>query len=293
MQEKIHFFDAIATNKRNSIILMLGMFVLSLVFLFVALSVFVDYFSAIILSFFISSIYILLAYNQSLNLILKMSDAKLLERKDHPYLHHIVEGLSIASGIPIPKTYIMNDDSPNAFAAGKDPEHSILVVTKGLLEKLDKRELSGVIAHEVSHIANYDIRYATLAVVIVGFVAVISQVFGRMILFSSHRSRKSGGPFLIIAIIMMILAPIFAELVRFALSRQREFLADANGSRLTRDPEALISALEKISLDKGNVKNASNVTAPLYFANPLKGKFIGLFATHPPIKERVERLGQM
>ena len=131
----------------------------------------------------------------------------------------------------------------------------------------------------------------TLAVVIVGFIAVISQVFGRMFLYS--RSRKNAGPMLLVAIVMMILAPIFAELVRFAISKQREFLADANGSRLTRDPKALISALEKISSAPNTVKNASKVTAPLYFANPLEGKFTGLFATHPPIKKRIERLKQM
>lgn len=292
--EKVHFFDAIESNKRKSLLLVGGMFLLSLFFLWFVIFFFIGSFViAAILSLIISSIYIYFSYNHGMNLILGISNAKPLDRSRYPYLHHSVEGLSIAAGIPVPKTYIIDDSAPNAFATGKDPKHSSIVVTKGLLEKLNKREVSGVVAHEVSHIANYDIRYMMIAVVIVGFIAVVSHVFARSLIYSSSGSRKGGAVGIVVGIALMLLAPLFAELVRFAISREREYLADANGARLTRDPKALASALLKVSGSKTSVRAASRETAPLYFSDPIVGKFHGLFASHPPIPERVKRLERM
>lgn len=230
-------------------------------------------------------------------MVLGISRARPVDRRKNPYLANVVEGLAIAAGIPVPKAYIIEDSAPNAFATGKDPKNSSIAVTTGLLDKLNRLELEGVIAHEMSHIKNYDIRYATLVAILVGTVALLSDWMRRSFFYRGRKKDKSGGGIIvIIALILAILAPIIAQLIRLALSRQREYLADANGALLTRYPEGLASALEKISEDIEPLEAANKATAHLYIINPLlehRGKLNSLFSTHPPVEERIKRLRAM
>lgn len=242
------------------------------------------------------------SYYYSDKIILGMSKAKQIQKKDNPQLFRTVENLCIGAGIPMSKVYIIEDSAPNAFATGRDPKHAVVCVTTGILEKLDKIELEGVIAHELSHIRNFDIRLMAIVVVLVGLVALLADFFMRSLWFGGGRSRERGGNaqgiFLLIGIALAILSPIIATLIQLAVSRKREFLADASGVLLTRYPEGLASALEKIGKDKEPLEVANNATAHLYIANPFKGKisgswFAGLFNTHPPIEERVGILRSM
>jgi len=232
-------------------------------------------------------------------MVLGISHARLVDRKENPYLANVVEGLAIAAGIPTPQAYIIDDSAPNAFATGRDPKNSAIVVTTGLLDKMNRLELEGVIAHEMSHVKNYDIRYSMLVVVLVGTIVLLSDWMGRSFFYGGRRSRKGGaggGIFVLVALALAILAPIVAQLIRFAISRQREYLADANGALLTRYPEGLASALEKISKDTEPLEAANKATAHLYIINPLldyRGKLNSLFSTHPPAEERIKRLRSM
>lgn len=240
------------------------------------------------------------SYWYSDKLVIKMSGAKPATREQYFDLWNAVENLSITAGLPMPALYVIDDPSPNAFATGRDKEHSAVAVTTGLLKILDKTELEGVIAHELSHIGNRDILLGTVVVVLVGFVAIISDMFMRMSLYGGGNNRDGRlGLILIIAgIILAILAPIIAQLIHLAISRKREFLADASGALLTRYPEGLASALEKISAYPHGLKRASTATAHLYISNPLKnGKAMSfmskLFSTHPPAEERITVLRGM
>lgn len=242
------------------------------------------------------------SYYYSDKMILGMSKAKQIAKKDNPTLFRVVENLCIGAGIPMPKIYIIEDSAPNAFATGRDPKHSVVCVTTGILEKLNKVELEGVIAHELSHVQNYDIRLMSIVVILVGLVALLADFFMRSLWFggSRHRDDRSNaqGIFLMIGIILAILSPIIATLIQLAVSRKREFLADASGALLTRYPEGLASALEKISKDKEPLEVANNATAHLYISNPFKSKttghwFANLFNTHPPIEERIKILRSM
>ncbi len=234
------------------------------------------------------------SYWYSDKIVLKMSKAKLVEFEDNKELYRLVENLCITAGLPLPKIYIINDSAPNAFATGRDPEHAVVAVTSGLLQKLNRSELEGVIAHELSHIGNRDILLATVVVVLVGVVALLADFFRHWVWFGgSGRSRDRGGSgyLIIIAIILSILAPVFAMLIQLAISRKREFLADADGALLTRYPEGLASALRKISADSEKLEVANRATAHLYFANPFKGKKVSKwFMTHPPVGERIAAL---
>ncbi|MCI0503097.1 M48 family metalloprotease [Candidatus Micrarchaeota archaeon] len=294
MAEHVSFFDAIEANKRNSLILVALMF-----FIFMALVWAISYAFDIglcgpALGFFALLFYALVVYFQGDSIILAMSGAKEARREDYPFLYNVVEGLALASQIPMPKVYVINDPSPNAFATGRDPKHASVAVTQGLLDMMKREELEGVIAHEMSHIANFDIRFAMLAVVFVGAIALIGDFTWRMIFYGgSSRRERGGGPLIIIALFFVILAPIFAQLVRFALSRQREYLADANGARLTRYPEGLASALEKIGKANMPTRAANDTTASLYFSNPFPQKLGFLGSTHPAIGDRVKRLRSM
>ncbi len=239
------------------------------------------------------------------NVLLMVSRGKELSRSDSPQLFNVVEEMAIASGMPMPKIYLITEDAPNAFAAGNKPENSLIAVTSGLLKKLNRDELQGVIAHEMAHIANRDVMYITLAGILVGSLLLISQVFTRTFFYTGGaRGRRSSGKegggaqgaILIIAIVMAILAPIFARLLYFALSREREYLADASGAQFSRYPEGLASALEKISGDTSPLGVANSVTAPMYIINPLKK--VGMAArnrtsTHPPIQTRIRILRNM
>lgn len=244
------------------------------------------------------------SYYYSDKLVLISSGAKEIKKSDNPELFRIVENLCIGGGLPMPRIYIINDPSPNAFATGRDPNHAVVCVTTGILNKLNKVELEGVIAHELSHIRNYDIRLMGIVAILVGFIALLANLFMQQLWFgNTNTDRENRGNnlqalFLIIGIILAILSPIAATLIQLAVSRKREFLADASGALLTRYPEGLASALEKISKDPAVLKSASNATAHLFIVNPFKGKsakswFSSLFNTHPPIEERIKALREM
>jgi heat shock protein HtpX len=233
-------------------------------------------------------------------MILGMVHAKQVENRDQaPELWNIVENLSITAGLPMPKVFIVNDPSPNAFATGRNPEHAVIAVHTGLIERLNKTELEGVLAHELSHIGNRDILVMTVAVVLSGFVSLLADLFLRMSFFGGrNRDSRIGAIGILVGVILSILAPIFATLIQLAVSRRREFLADASGALLTRYPEGLASALEKISGSGIPSTTAHQATAHMYISEPfgMKGigsKLAGLFATHPPIEERVRILREM
>ena len=215
-----------------------------------------------------------------------------------PEIYHLVENLCITAGLSVPKIYLINDPAINAFATGRDPAHASMAITTGAVSKLDKSELQGVIAHELSHVKNYDIRLMTVVIVLVGLISILANWFWRASLFGGRRSRDNdnGNPVLmIIGIVLIILSPIVAQLIQLAVSRQREYLADASGALLTRYPEGLASALEKIERDNLPTKNASAATAHLYITNPFRGgrMFANLFSTHPPLEDRIKRLREM
>lgn len=239
-----------------------------------------------------------IGYFYSDKIVLAVSGAKEVSRQEALDLHRIIENLIITAGLPKPKIYIINDPSLNAFATGRDPDHSAIAVTSGLIDKLDKNELQGVIAHEISHIKNYDIRVMTIVVVLVGAIALASNFFLRSLWWGrGGRSRDSGqlGIILMIAgIVLAILAPLIARFIQLAISRKREYLADASGALLTRYPEGLAGALEKIQKYSQPLKRANRATAHLYIANPFSAKKIsGFFATHPPIQDRIKKLRKM
>src|SRR3989338_8955463 len=227
-------------------------------------------------------------------LVIAFSCAKLADEREYRELHNVVENLAITAGLPKPKVYIINDPAPNAFATGRDKDHAVVAVTTGLLALLDKNELEGVLAHELSHIGNRDMLLSTVVVVLVGFVTIISDIFMRHLFFGGGRDNdnKAQGILMLIGIILSILAPIFAVLIQLAISRKREFLADASGALLTRYPEGLASALHKISLYKLTMLSQSSAIAHLYISDP-KGSSLGkkvgsFFATHPPAEERIK-----
>jgi heat shock protein HtpX len=240
------------------------------------------------------------SYWYSDRIVLFIANAKPIQKKDNPELYRIVENLCITAGLPMPKIYIINEAQPNAFATGRDPNHAVVAVTSGLLKKLERSELEGVIAHELSHIKNRDILLSTVIVVLVGIVVLISDWFLRISFWGGYRRRREkGGELLaILGIVAAILAPIVATIIRLAISRKREFLADASGALLTRYPDGLARALEKIANDPAPMRTAKNATAHLYIANPFRERqkksfFAKLFMTHPPIEERVRALRGM
>jgi heat shock protein HtpX len=256
-----------------------------------------------VIVFVIAVIYSFISYFYSDKMVLATSGAKEIQKKDNPELFRIVQNLAIGDGIPMPKVYIINDPAPNAFATGRDPKHAAVAATTGILERLNKAELEGVLAHELSHVKNYDTRLLAITAVLVGFIALLTDMFLRNLFWGGFRrddERDSRAQlfFLVLAIVLAILAPIVASLIQLAVSRKRELLADASGSLLTRYPEGLASALEKISSDPRPLKTASNATAHLFIVNPFKSKgFSGwltnAFSTHPPIEERIKILRSM
>lgn len=293
--EKISFFDAINANKRNSIILMA---VMSAIFMAMIIAVSYIFDAGICgptLGFIALLVYAVVVFQSGDKIILSMTGAKEAKKKDYPFLYNVVEGLALASQIPMPKVYVIEDESPNAFATGKDPKHASIAVTSGLLKMMKREELEGVIAHEISHIANFDIRFSMIAVVFVGAIALLGDFAWRMLFYGGGGRKRDGGggAFVIIALVFVVLAPIFAQLVRFAISRQREYLADANGARLTRYPAGLASALEKIKAANIPTKAANDTTASLFFSNPFPHKMGFLAATHPPIDDRIKKLKAM
>lgn len=245
-----------------------------------------------------------ISYWNSDKIVLSMTRAKPIEHNENPELYHIVENLCITAGLPVPKIYILPEAGLNAFATGRDAKHAVIAVTAGLLEKLDKTELEGVIGHELSHIGNRDILLQTIVVVLVGLLAIISDVFlrSRFGMFGGksrdNDNDQAGAILMVVGLIFIILSPIIAKVIQLAISRKREYLADASGALLTRYPEGLAKALEKISQDSTPLTRVSKATAHLYIANPLKGKqlknkMMQMFSTHPPIEERIKILREM
>jgi len=242
-----------------------------------------------------------LSYWYSDKIVLSMARAKPVSEEENPELYRIVENLAITAGLPTPKIYITPEAAPNAFATGRNPEHAVIAVTEGILNKLDRSELEGVLAHEMSHIGNRDMLLSTAVVVLVGFISIISDIFFRSMFFgrrNSDEERGGGAIIMVLAVAFSFLAPIAATIMQLAISRKREFLADSSGALLTRYPEGLARALEKISSDTTLIKTASNTTAHLWFSDPFKeGKktpwLHKLFMTHPPVEERVRVLRGM
>jgi heat shock protein HtpX len=242
----------------------------------------------------------LIGYYTGDKIALATNRAKEVYEKENPELHHLIENLAITAGVPKPKIYIINSPALNAFATGRDPEHASIAVTSGLLERLDRKELEGVLAHELSHVRNYDIRFSTLVAIFIGFIVILSDMVTRATFFGGMRSRDDrennnqiGAILGIISLVLLIISPLIAQLIQLAISRQREYLADASGALLTRYPEGLASALEKIS-GSSKLDSASNATAHLFIANPFNTKKLaGLFSTHPPIADRIKRLREM
>lgn len=251
-----------------------------------------------ILYFFIafSLIMNMVAYWRSDKIALALNRAKVIKKEDNPNLWNLVENLSITAGLPMPKICLIDDPAPNAFATGRDKKHAVVAVTTGLLQILDKTELEGVIAHELSHIGNRDILLSTVVVVLVGFISIITDIFLRSTFFGIGKNsddNKAGGWMVLVGIVLSILAPIVAMLVQLAISRKREFLADASGALLTRYPEGLASALQKISQYARPMAHANKATAHMFIANPFGGagkKISSLFSTHPPVEDRVRAL---
>lgn len=246
-------------------------------------------------------IYTIVVFFSGDNMILGLSGAKEAKKVEFPHLFHTVEGLAVSAGIPTPKAYVIEDEAMNAFATGRDPEHASITVTTGLMKKLNRQELEGVVAHEMSHVKNFDIRTMMLAVVLVGVVALLSGILLRSFLFSggnrSSNNGNAGAILIIIGIALAIFAPIASEMIKLAISRKREYMADANAAILTRYPPGLAGALKKIATDpKPLLKKANKATAHLFIANPFQRVKKGAsnwFSTHPPIDERIKRLEAM
>ncbi len=297
------FFDEIARNMLKSSILMaiFAAFFIGIIYLF-ALYIGLGTFGLAI-AIILVAIYGLFTYYSGDKFVLKMSGAKPADKRQYKVLYDTIEGLAVANQLPVPKVYIINDPNPNAFAMGRDKKHSSVAVTSGLLGMMDRSELQGVLAHEISHIYDNDIKFMLIAVVFAGAIGIIAG-FVRMSMFFGGMGggggrNNNGGLILLIALVIGLLAPFFALLIRLAISRRREYMADANGARITRDPHSLADALRKIgnyakNPSSAGVKNASEVTAPLYFSNPLKvSSLANIFSTHPPIEERIKKLEAM
>lgn len=258
-----------------------------------------------VLALVVASASAFFSYWASDKIVLAMSRARPVTKEEFPYLYNVVEGLAIAAGIPAPRCYVIDDTAPNAFATGRNPENSVICVTTGLLQKLNRVELEGVVGHEMSHIRNYDIRLQTLTVVMVGMVSLLSDWILRGVFWGGGRRRSSsrergGGQLALVLVavglVLAVLSPIISQLIRLAISRRREFLADASSAQLTRYPGGLASALKKLAADPEPLEAANKATAHLYIVNPLKnvkGVVNKLFSTHPPIEERIAALERM
>ncbi|MFA5175199.1 MAG: M48 family metallopeptidase [Patescibacteria group bacterium] len=295
-------YSQIDSNKRNSVLLMMAAIatLIALGYVFDLASGRQNY-GGVAIAVFFSFIMTAVSYFQGDKIALWSTGAKPVLHDENQYLYHLVENLCITSGSPMPKIYVINDPAINAFATGRKPELASVAVTRGAMEKLNKEELEGVLAHELSHIKNYDIRFMTLVAVTVGAISILSNIFLRSRWFSGGRDsdRDNGGGqlatiFMIIGIIFAILSPIIAELIKLAVSRRREYLADASSALLTRYPEGLARALEKIASENLPLRSASSATAHLFIANPFNGKKLSaMFSTHPPVEDRIKKLREM
>ncbi len=305
-----NIYEAQAANRRKSWLVIIGFLVfvtISVYFLSQAFSLYMGYepggLGIVGMAFIVSGLMSLGSYYYSDKIILRISGAKPANRHEHFDFFTVSENLSLATAIPTPKLYVIEDTAPNAFATGRDPGHAVVCATTGLLHKLNRTELEGVVAHELTHITNYDIRLMSLVSVMVGLVALLGDWFLRMQWLGNkdHDNNRGGAIFLLIGIVFAILAPIVANLIKLAVSRRREFMADAGAVAITRQPNGLISALQKISGDHEILEAANKATAHMYITNPFKdkddnravAKLAGLFNTHPPVEERIKALLQM
>lgn len=286
-------YKAIAANKRNTVFIMtiFIMIVTALGYVFSQVYGSTGIFWGTLIG---AGVYALIQYFAAAKLALAVNGAHEIQKRDNPKLYRIVENLSITNGMPMPKVYLIDDVAPNAFATGRDPQHAHVAATTGIVELMSDRELEAVMAHEMGHVKNFDIRVMMIVFGLVSAIGLLADIFLRMLWFGDNRDRNQSPIFLIIGIVAVIVAPIIAMLVQFAISRQREYLADATGAMTTRDPEALASALEKIGQVGSGLKRQNSSSAHLFFANPLKGASLAkLFSTHPPIEDRVKRLREM
>jgi len=296
---KTTFSDQIAKNKRSS--LLLAVIVSIILFFLIYFMIYILIPELVLIVLPISAIIIITytysSYRFGDTVVLSATNAKPAQAREYQYLRDTIEGLSIASGIPPPKAYIIESEDLNAFATGRNPENASIAVTTGLINTLNRQELEGVIGHEISHIKNRDILFMTLIAVLVGLAAIISHLILRSFWFGARRDRRDKNGImillLIVGIILAIIAPIATRLVQYSLSRKREYLADASGVSLTRYPEGLASALEKIASKNQGRINVSEAVSHLFFVDPKKSSLDSLFATHPPIKERIKRLRSM
>ena len=306
MAERISFHEEIRKNKIKSVILILTIFAFFIILGYIIAKILdPGYFFVIMIFAIIFSLsYTLISYYNSDKIALASVRAKPASRTLHRELFHAAENMSLASGLPMPKLYVMESEEINAFATGRNPENSVICITTGALKKLNKQELEGVIAHEMSHIANYDIRFMTLTVILVGMISIIAEIFLRSLWFSNMSGQGGRGRdgrvqivLILLGIVFAILAPLFANLVSFAISRRREYTADATGVKFTRYPPGLTNALRKIKNEHVSERERKHrfakAVAPLFISDPFKRKISGLFQTHPSIDERIRRLERM
>jgi heat shock protein HtpX len=285
-------YSQIAANKRKTILLMI---------IFILLTaglgwIFAQYMGEPLLTPYVligAGVYVFITYLAGSKMALAVNGAREIEKKDNPRLWRIVENLAITEGLPMPKVCIMDDPSPNAFATGRAPHHAVVCATTGLLNMMDDNELQGVMAHELGHVKNYDIRVSMVAFALVAVISILADIMIRMTWFRGSDNRNNNGVFMLIGIVAAILAPLIAMMIQMAISRKREYLADATGALATRYPEGLARALEKIGAYGQPTQKQNTSTAHLFFANPLKGSFSKMFSTHPPIEDRVARLRKM
>lgn len=282
-------YSSISQNKRNTVIIF-SLFIAIISGIGLYFSYIYDDLIIFIFTLFFAFFYALFQYKISTASTLKMNGAELISKKDAPEFYSIVESLSITAGLPMPKLYIINDSSMNAFAAGTDPENSVICATTGLLENMDKVEIEGVMAHEISHIKNYDIRVSMAAVALTAVIGMLSDIVLRFIFLNDDDEDSKNPITLILGLFFVLISPLLATITRLAISRQREFLADATAVSLTRYPDGLISALEKLKNNKP-LKRQNSTTASLFISNPMKqGFFQRIFSTHPPLDDRINRL---
>ncbi len=297
-----NIYDHIQKNKRSTVII-ITLFVVIISLIGFSIGEIYDpgyglFYTGIALIF--SGVSGFVSFYNSDKIVLAISRAKEVPFEANPYLHNLVDNMCIASGLPKPKIYMIDDTAMNAFSTGRDPQHSVICFTSGIVDQLEKRELEGVVAHELSHIQNYDIRLMSIVSILVGTVTLMADWFTRGSLYGGRkRSSSRGGSeisgiILLIGIIFLVLSPLIATLIKLAVSRKREFLADSSAAMMTRYPQGLANALRKLSQDKEILEAANGATAHMYISNPLRGKYLSqLFNTHPPIEERIRRLETM
>lgn len=287
-------YSSIAANKRKTVLMM----VIFILFVGVIVWLMSQYYGGSTGIFYGgligAAVYVLITYYTGSKMALAMNGAKEIEKRDNPRLYRMVENLAITEGLPTPKVYIIDDPGANAFASGRDPKHSVVAVTTGLLDLMDDKELQGVLAHELGHVKNYDIRVSMVAFALTSVISLLADMLLRMTFFGGDRDRNNNQIFMLLGIAAAILAPIIAMMIQMSISRRREYLADATGALTTRYPEGLASALEKLQQHGSTLRRQNSSTAHLFFSNPLSGGTLAsLFSTHPPLEDRIARLRQM